>query len=162
VKYSPPFLLEGILFGMKAVRIGIVVILTSLWLTACLPQSGMVQDETTPVRQQVEASLGIESVAIRQTSAGYMLDYRYRVLDPVLAADMLDRKIKPYLLHEATGKVLAVPVTAKVGPLRQSTLKPEAGRIYFMMFGNAGNLVQVGDKVSLIIGEHKIEHLTVE
>jgi hypothetical protein len=147
---------------MKTVRSSFVVILISLWFTACLPQSGMMQGETTPVRRQIEASLGIESVAIRQTSAGYMLDYRYRVLDPVLAADMLDRKIKPYLLHEASGKVLAVPVTAKVGPLRQSTLKPEAGRIYFMMFGNAGNLVQAGDKVSLIIGEHRIEHLTVE
>jgi hypothetical protein len=31
-----------------------------------------------------------------------------------------------------------------------------------MMFGNAGKLVQVGDKVSLIIGDHRIEHLTVE
>jgi hypothetical protein len=147
---------------MKNVRFGIVIILLSLWFAACVPALEGEQAGIDVARRQVEASLGIESVAIRQTSAGYMLDYRYRVLDPVLAADMLDRRIKPYLLHEASGKVLAVPVTAKVGPLRQSTLKPEAGRSYFMMFGNAGKLVQVGDKVSLIIGEHRIEHLTVE
>ena len=147
---------------MKNGRFGIVVILLGLWFAACVPAIEGEPADPDAVRRQAEVSLGIESIAIRQTSAGYMLDYRYRVVDPVLAADMLNRKIKPYLRHEATGKVLAVPVTAKVGPLRQSTLKPEAGRIYFMMFGNAGKLVQSGDQVTLIIGSHQIEHLTVE
>ena len=148
---------------MKAARFALVIILASLLLSACaLPREEQQDESAVAARHQTEAALGIESVAIRQTSGGYMLDYRYRVLDPVLAADMLNRNIKPYLKHEATGKVLAVPITAKVGPLRQSTLRPEVGRVYFMMFGNAGKLVRPGDQVTLIVGTHQIEHLTVE
>lgn len=116
-----------------------IAVLVSLLIVACAPVKNGESVTQESGRHQAEVALGIESVAIRQTSAGHMLDYRYRVLNPALAADMLNRNIKPYLLHEATGKVLAVPVTAKVGPLRQSTLKPEAGRIYFMMFGTPGN-----------------------
>lgn len=147
---------------IEATRFFVSVVLGSLLLFACTAPQKSPTETSSISRQQAEEALGIESVAIRQTSAGYMLDYRYKVVDPALAAVMLNRKNKPYLMHEASGKVLAVPVTAKVGPLRQSTLKPEAGRIYFMMFGNAGKLVRPGDRVTLIVGQHRIEHLTVE
>lgn len=147
---------------IEATRFFVSAVLGSLLLFACAAPQKSPPETSSISRQQAEEALGIESVAIRQTSAGYMLDYRYKVVDPALAAVMLNRKNKPYLMHEASGKVLAVPVTAKVGPLRQSTLKPEAGRIYFMMFGNAGKLVRPGDRVTLIVGQHRIEHLTVE
>jgi hypothetical protein len=91
-----------------------------------------------------------------------MLDFRYKALDPVKAEILFSRKIEPYLLHEATGKVVSVPNTAKVGPLRQTTNKPEAGRSYFMMFANPGRFIHSGDTVTLIFGDHRIEHLTIE
>ncbi len=147
---------------MKTVQCFMIAALTSLLIVACAPARNGENVVQESGRHQAEVALGIESVTIRLTSAGHMLDYRYRVLDPVLAMDILNRNVKPYLLHEPTGKVLAVPITAKVGPLRQSTLKPEAGRVYFMMFGNAGKLVQPGDQVTLIIGDQRLEHLTVE
>jgi hypothetical protein len=48
-----------------------------------------------------------------------------------------------------------------VGALRQKTIKPEAGRIYFILFGNP-NVVKEGSKVTLVIGDVKVENLTVE
>ena len=104
---------------------------------------------------------GVEITALRRTAHGHMLDFRYRVLDPDKAKALFVRQTKPSLIHERTGKVLAVPETAKIGPLRNSNA-PKQGKIYWMFFGNAGKLVQVGDKVTVAIGDFRAEGLTVE
>ena len=104
---------------------------------------------------------GIEIASIRLTANNHMIDYRYRVLDAAKATDLFTRQIKPALIHQETGKVLAVPETAKIGPLRNSNT-PQAGKIYWMFFGNAGNLVKPGDKVTVVIGDFRTENLVVE
>jgi hypothetical protein len=104
---------------------------------------------------------GIEVLALRLAAHGHMLDFRYKVLDADKARAVFNEATKPRLIHEATGKVLAVPVTAKVGPLR-STYNPQAGRSYWMFFGNAGGLVKAGDRVTAAIGELRAEGLVVE
>jgi hypothetical protein len=104
---------------------------------------------------------GIEITSIRLTAHNHMIDYRYRVLDADKATDLFKRQIKPHLIHQKTGKVLAVPETAKLGPLRNSNI-PKDGKIYWMFFGNAGGLVQSGDQVTVVIGEFRVEDLVVE
>jgi len=104
---------------------------------------------------------GIEVTSIRLSTHDHMIDYRYRVLDAEKAADLFKRQIKPNLVHQETGKVLAVPETAKLGPLRNSNA-PQEGKIYWMFFGNAGKLVQAGDKVTVVIGDFRVENLVVE
>jgi hypothetical protein len=104
---------------------------------------------------------GIEITSIRLTANDHMIDYRYRVLDSDKAADLFERQIKPYLIHQKTEKVLAVPETAKLGPLRNSNI-PQAGKIYWMFFGNANSLVKAGDRVTVVIGEFRIEDLVVQ
>ena len=104
---------------------------------------------------------GIEVTSIRLTASDHMIDYRYRVLDAAKATDLFKRQIHPQLIHQETGRVLAVPSTAKLGPLRNSNT-PQAGRIYWMFFGNAGYLVKPGDKVTVVIGEFRVENLVVE
>jgi len=104
---------------------------------------------------------GIEVTSIRMTANDHMIDYRYRVLDADKAADLFKRQIKPFLIHQESGKVLAVPETAKLGPLRNSNI-PQEGKIYWMFFGNTGNLVEAGDKVTVVIGEFRVENLIVE
>jgi len=104
---------------------------------------------------------GIEITSLRLTSNDHMIDYRYRVLDADKATDLFKRQIKPYLIHQATGQVMAVPETAKLGPLRNSNI-PQEGKIYWMFFGNAGKLIQAGDKVTVVIGEFRVEDLVVE
>lgn len=89
-----------------------------------------------------------------------MLDFRYRVVDSQKAAPLFVRQTKPYLIDQASGKVLAVPNMAKVGPLRSSD-QPHAGRTYWMFFGNPG-VVKAGSKVSVVIGDFKVEDLTVQ
>lgn len=114
------------------------------------------QEETTAQK------LGIEVESLRLSAANYMLDFRYRAVDPERASILFDRQVKPYLIHENTGAKFLIPAPAKVGPLRQTTNKPVAGKSYFMMFANPGQYVKAGDKVTVVIGDFRLEHLTVE
>ena len=125
-----------------------------------------VEPADTEVRAEASArdlarQWGIEITSIRLTAHNHMIDYRYRVLDADKATELFKRQIKPHLIHQKTGKVLAVPETTKLGPLRNSNI-PQNGKIYWMFFGNAGKLVKAGDKIDVVIGEVKAENLVVE
>jgi hypothetical protein len=109
----------------------------------------------------LEQQWGIEITSLRLTAQDHMIDFRYRVLDSGKATDIFKRQIKPHLIHQNTGKVLAVPETAKLGPLRNSNI-PQEGRIYWMFFGNANSLVKADDRVTIVIGEFRVEDLVVQ
>jgi len=103
----------------------------------------------------MEKQWGVEVVALRLTGAGYMLDFRYKVIDADKAAELFERANKPVLIHNATGAQLVVPRPAKTGPLRP-TNPPQAGRVYFMLFSNPG-VVEAGDEVTIKIGEFQAD-----
>jgi hypothetical protein len=112
---------------------------------------------------EIEDQLGIKIVGLRRSSAGYMLDFRYRVLDPAKAASLLDRMISPRLVDEASGAQLAVPSAPKVGQLRPTSRNNVIpGRNYFILFANPGRYLNAGSKVTLIAGDVQIRNLTVE
>jgi len=110
-------------------------------------------------------SLGIIVSNLRLSSAGYMLDFRYRVVDADKAALLMDAKIKPYMLEESSGARLDIPNTPKLGLLRQ---RPRNNAVmkkdheYFIMFSNLGRRLQSGDKVSVMVGETLIENLSIQ
>jgi hypothetical protein len=110
----------------------------------------------------LEEKWGIKITSLRVSAAGYVLDFRYRVLAPDKAALLSDRKLKPVLIHEKSGSKLAVPAAPKIGSLRQAPRKLIRDRIYFILFSNPGQLVKAGDKVTVVIGDFRAEHLTVE
>ena len=105
---------------------------------------------------------GIEVVWVHRTAHGHMLDFRYRVTDPDRAMELLKRGTVAYLVHEPTGAKLGVPNMPKVGSLRQSTTKPEKGRVYFMIFSANGLAVKPGDKVDVVFGKYRFDNLTVQ
>ena len=116
----------------------------------------------TTVGNDWEKDGGIRVLSIRQTAAGYMLDFRYKVLNPKKAAIFLNRDNKPLLTVLKNGLRLQVPVTAKIGPLRQSARLAIKGKNYFMFFGNPSRMVVSGDKVQVQIGDFKSDELIVE
>lgn len=104
---------------------------------------------------------GIEVVGVRQLSSGYMLEFRYRVINPEKANALIDKKLRP-LLHDAASNVtLSVPTLDKVGAVRQSTLQ-EADRSYYIIFGNPGKVVKKGNRVSVTIGKFRAENIVVQ
>ncbi|MDW7773934.1 MAG: hypothetical protein SCH71_13685 [Desulfobulbaceae bacterium] len=107
---------------------------------------------------------GIQVESLRSSANGHLLDFRYRVKDPDKATYLVDRRNKPYLIDQASGKVLAVPNTAKVGPMRQTVRsgKPKEDRVYFVLFGNPGGMVKPGSQVTVVIGDFKAEDIVVQ
>ncbi len=105
---------------------------------------------------------GIRVLSMRQTAAGYMLDFRYKVINPEKAAIFIDRGNRPSLHVLKNGSILQVPVSSKIGPLRQSAQLAKVGKNYFMFFANPGRMVKSGDKVKLQIGDVLSDTLIVE
>jgi hypothetical protein len=155
-------LLDPLLKGKKWFIIYVILSIL-LFIAGCsVPTSttnNLAEDDNLT---QVEEELGIEIQPLHLSAGGYIVDFRYKAIDPEKANILFNKEIQPYLLHEATGGVLAVPNMAKIGPLRTTSNQPVAGKIYFMLFANAGKYVKSGDKVTVIFGDYRMEHLTVE
>jgi hypothetical protein len=100
----------------------------------------------------------VESVHL--SAAGRFVDLRYRVLDAGRAQGALGPQVRPRLIDEATGAVMAVPTTAKLGSLRQTQGAQKPGRTYFVLFVNRG--VREGSLVTAELGALRFEHLRIE
>ncbi len=108
----------------------------------------------------IEQHWGVEPVALRLIGSDHFIDFRYRVIDAEKAATLLQRKNKPYLIDEATGRVHTVPVT-KLGPMRASANQPKANKNYVVLFGNPDKQIRKGSVVTVVIGDFRAEHMTV-
>jgi hypothetical protein len=109
----------------------------------------------------VQRKWGIDIVGVRLVSSGWMLEFRYRVLDPDKAAALRKKEVRPYLIDQASGARLAVPAMENVGELRQ-TAKLEASKQYYILFGNANKLVKRGARVDVVAGAFNAEGLVVQ
>jgi hypothetical protein len=128
----------------------------------------------TPPEQQVTSAVataaarpvvhGIQVQALHLSAAGAMLDFRYRVVDPVEAAPLLNGKVKVYLVDEARGAKLGVPNSPVLGSIRQTARNQyiATNHTYFIMFGNPGKAVRSGDTVTLLVGDQKFTDVRVQ
>ena len=140
-------------------------------LTVCTALPASAADETPPgkaVREWrarnaalINRNWGIDIVGVKPVSSGYMLAFKYKILDATKARLLNERKQKAYLVDEASGTVLAVPAMENIGELRAATT-PQVDRTYFMIFGNPGKTVKSGARVSVVVGALHVDGLIVE
>jgi hypothetical protein len=104
---------------------------------------------------------GVDSLSTQLAESGQLVRFSYRIANAGLAKPLLDKVSNPSLLDEHAHAVLSVPTMEKVGPLRQSGAV-EAGKTYWVLFSNRGNVVRAGDKVSVVIGSFRVDGLIVE
>lgn len=116
------------------------------------------------VREAMRERWGVEVYGVRLAARGYMIDFRFRVLDVDKALPLFDSRIKPYLLTESTNVKLPVPVGEKVGAFRTTNRGKNItpNRDYYLMFGNPDAYAKPGQKVSVVIGDFRVEHLTLQ
>jgi hypothetical protein len=143
--------------------IGLLVITCLLMGCAAFP-GNRTDKVLAEQKQNLEEKWGIQIESLRLSAADNLLDFRYRIIDPDKALPLVERKNKPYLIDQESGKTLGVPSGAKVGPLRQTVRygKPKEDRVYFVLFGNPGGFVKPGNKVTVVIGDFRAENLVVE
>lgn len=113
----------------------------------------------SPASTTLEDPIKIESIRI--TAAGNYIDLRYRVVDSERANVSLGPGVKPLLIDEATGLAMQVPMTAKLGSLRQTQADQRPDRTYFVLFANTAG-VQPGSRVTAELGDMRFESLTIE
>ncbi|MES9991435.1 MAG: hypothetical protein ABW098_05740 [Candidatus Thiodiazotropha sp.] len=106
---------------------------------------------------------GVKLVSLRLTAGGYMIDFRFRVLDVEKSSTFFDHRIKPQLVVERSNAKLPVPMASKVGAFRTTNRGQNirSNKTYYMVFGNPDAHVKSGEKVTMVIGDFKAEHLIV-
>lgn len=113
-------------------------------------------EQSTP-----EANWGIKVESAMLSAGGYMVDFRFRVLDAAKAAKIFDRRIMPHMIDQATGAKFIVPNPPKVGQLRSGgNIKED--RIYFIFFANPSKYVKSGNKITVVIGKFKVQDIVVD
>lgn len=114
-------------------------------------------EQSTP-----EANWGIKVESAMLSAGGYMVDFRFRVLDAAKAAQIFDRKVMPYMIDQATGAKFIVPNPPKVGQLRSGTNLIKEGKIYFIFFANPSKYVKSGNKITVVVGKFKVQDIVVD
>ena len=135
--------------NLTAIQIGIVLI-AGVLAGGCAGTDARDATRLAPIAVQ----------SVHMSGAGHYVDLRYRVLDPARAQAALGPRVRPRLIDEATGAVMAVPTTAKLGSLRQTQADQKPGHTYFVLFVNSG--VREGSRVTAELGELRFEHLRIE
>lgn len=104
---------------------------------------------------------GVRVESLRLSANGYMLDFRFRVLDAAKAAPLFDQKAKTYLLDQTSGAQMYVPASPKIGAMRSSgkTILPD--RVYFVIFANPACYIKAGNKATVVIGDFRAEDIPV-
>lgn len=125
-------------------------------------QEAMEPDPAAP-NAELREKWGVEVIGISRTAGGFMLDFRFRVLDIKKALPLFDHRVKPYVTAEKSGINLPVPIGAKTGAMRPTNRGQniKADKTYYMIFANPDTHLNVGDTVTVVIGDFRVEHLTV-
>lgn len=113
--------------------------------------------------KQLADKWGVSLLSLSLSAKGYMLDFRFRVLDVDKALPLFDSRNAPYVQVERSKVRLPVPVAAKVGAFRPTNRgrNIKADKNYYIMFANPDHYVKAGEKVQLVIGDFKVDRLTV-
>ena len=104
---------------------------------------------------------GVDQLSVQLAQSGELVRFSYRVADAAKAKALNEKASSPYLMDEEVHAVLQVPTMEKVGPLRQSE-PPVYGKSYWMVFSNKGNIVKAGHRVSVVIGQFRVDGLVVQ
>jgi hypothetical protein len=115
------------------------------------------------IRKDLLEKWGVEVFGVWTAARGYMIDFHFRVLDVEKALPLFDSKIRPYLVRDGSDIKLPVPVGEKVGAFRTTNRGKniQAQRDYHIMFGNPDSYVKSGQNVSVVIGDFRVDHLTL-
>ena len=129
--------------------------------SAVVPQRYRTKQLPNRAQQYYALIWGVDSLAVKSVESGELIKFTYRVIDPVKAKMLNDKRNEPSLVDPRAGVKLVVPSLEKVGQLRQSGT-PEAGKVYWMAFSNKGRLVKPGHFVDVAIGRFRASGLIVQ
>jgi hypothetical protein len=149
--------------GKIPIKILLLIAIIAAFLTHSPsgPRAADQESGKPPDFLEIEKKWGIRDIAVRLTANGAIVDLRYRITDGKKAEPLLGGKNQFRLFHQATGVELPI-ATSKFGKLRQIPTDPNADRLYFTLFSSLGGQVKSGDRLTLTMGDMRVENLEVE
>lgn len=127
-----------------------------IWLLVA--QTGWRPDRGQPLPDQTifTSQTGIRLVRVALTAGGGLVDIHYQVLDPDKAVIVHDRERPPTLLQPRSGVVLNTPFHGHGSrPLNM-------GVVYRLHLWNTGSALQRGDRVTVTIGDARLDNVLVQ
>jgi hypothetical protein len=100
---------------------------------------------------------GVKITQVAVTGAGGLVDLRFEVVDPELAAAIHDASTPPAVVDERTGLVVH---DLFMGHAHTGAFK--AGVTYYFVFINGRNWIHRGSKVTVLLGNAAVEHVVVQ
>jgi hypothetical protein len=140
--------------GVLALAVPVIAVAGAAFLLATAPPSAT-DEELGATRAAFEEATGVRVIHVALTGGGGIVDLRYQVLDPGLAATL--HNSPPVLLDERTREIVD---DLFMGHAHSGS--PRAGLSYPVLFVNAGGLIERGSTVSVVIGEERLEHVLVQ
>ena len=143
-----------------ALGLVLVLVVGALGAWALWPGRGQdVRAGTTLVSSEgMAAKYGIDVTMVGVTAAGGMVDFRYQVVDPDKADQVVhDLDLFPKMVNEETGATLVLRSLP-----HSHSQKLDLGGNYFFLVPNAQNAMHPGDSVTLVVGDLRLEHVIVE
>lgn len=110
----------------------------------------------------LENDWGIEPVHLRITAEGYMMEFRYKVLDEHKALILADRKYFPSMLSMKSKARFSVPYGSTVGYLKSNRKFLKKGKNYIAMFSNENRHMLPGDKVKIVVNGQVTPELAID
>ncbi|NTU56889.1 MAG: hypothetical protein HGA79_11625, partial [Anaerolineales bacterium] len=101
----------------------------------------------------LEQQYGIHLTLVGVTAAGGMVDIRYRIVDPVKAAQLVDEEeggIMP-MVYVGNGDVMLM------SDMHMREQRLVAGRVYYNLIPNTQNVVKRGTVVTVVFGDVAVE-----
>ena len=108
--------------------------------------------------EEFGARTGAKITLLGVTAGGGMIELRYQVVDPDKASLLLHQEDKrPILLVEDTGQTLAM-----VSRPHNHKAELNLGGTYFFIMANTRNAIKDGTKVTVIVGDVRLEHVVAQ
>jgi hypothetical protein len=108
-------------------------------------------------RAGLEQRSGVRLARVAVTGDGGLLDLRYQVVDPDTANVLHDPAYPPEMVEEKTGLVVD---NLFMGHQHKGRLR--LGETYFLLFENPGNIVHRGARVTVVLGDARVQHVRVQ
>lgn len=104
---------------------------------------------------ELEQNYGLRVTLIGVTAGGGMVDFRFKVLDAVKAKALLDHHDNmPQLIPAGSWTRLGIPSAHSPNYI--------SGKVYYMLYGNAGGVVQPGKPVEVAFGNIILDAITAQ
>lgn len=144
----------------RALAMGAAMLLLAglaIWILLSEYSGAPAAPQLSSARLAFESQTGIRITRVVLAAAGGVVDIHYQVLDPDKALVIHDTERPPFLIAEANGATLSLPFHNHV-----SVQDFRMGGMYRLHIMNRGSAVHVGQAVTIVIGDARLEHIPVE